>query len=125
MGWSSLSLGGDGVEIRAVALQECSRERKRIKPQLQTCWTHCSAEFVSFNSVGRIRKTWSGGALPTLHFPGKGLLTPFREMLIHSTLLSHPQPLLTVVESLGCFPDLEDDLSFHFLLKLGMWCRCW
>lgn len=31
-GWSSLSLGGDGVEIGAVALQEHSREKQNKNP---------------------------------------------------------------------------------------------
>lgn len=97
-------------------------ERNRTKPQLQTGWTHCLAEFESFDSAGRIPNTWSEGVLWAL--PGKGPLTSFREMLIHNTPLSHPKPLLIVVESLGNFPDFEDDFSFHFLLKLGMWCRC-
>lgn len=46
-------------------------------------------------------------------------------MLMQGAILSHPQPLLTVVESLGNFADFEDDFSFHFLLKLGVWYRCW
>lgn len=116
--------GGDHAEISAVALLEYSREKEN-KTQLQTHWTHCSAEFQPFNSAGRITKTWPEGALWVLPLPGKGHLTPFRKRIIYGTFLSYPQSLLIHVESLGNFPDFEDDFNFQFLLKLGMWCRCW
>lgn len=68
-------------EMGAIALQEYWREKEN-KTQWQTHWTHCSTEFESFSRASRITKTRPEGALRVLPLPGKGHLTPFREIIM-------------------------------------------